>query len=141
LSSTPKSLTLLARTESLRPVTEFVRKGAREADLPESRVGELDLLIEEIFMNIARHAYPKGAPGVVNVTYRVPKQGELAVEVGDRGIEFNPLAATPPDLTLDLASRPIGGLGIFLLRTFATSLSYRREQGWNRLTFGISSNP
>jgi serine/threonine-protein kinase RsbW len=141
LSSISQSLTLLARVESLGPVTEFVRKGAREAELPESRMGELDLLIEEIFMNIARHSYPEGAPGVVNVIYRVSKPGELAVEVGDQGIEFDPLAATPPDLTLDLAQRPIGGLGIFLLRTFASSLSYRREQGWNRLTFGISSNP
>jgi serine/threonine-protein kinase RsbW len=141
LSSTPQSLTLPASAELLGPVTDFVRKGAREAELPESRLGELDLLIEEIFMNIARHAYPRGAPGVVNVTYRVPRPGELAVEVGDQGIEFDPLAAAPPDLTLDLAQRPIGGLGIFLLRTFASSLSYRREQGWNRLTFGISSNP
>jgi serine/threonine-protein kinase RsbW len=140
LSSTPQSLTLPARAEWLGSVTEFVRKGAREAELPGSRLGELDLLIEEIFMNIARHAYPEGASGVVNVTYRV-SAGELAVEVGDQGIEFDPLAATPPDLTLDLAQRPIGGLGIFLLRTFASSLSYRREQGWNRLTFGISSNP
>lgn len=104
-------------------------------------MGELDLLIEEIFMNIARHSYPEGAPGVVNVTYQVSRPGELAVEVGDQGIEFDPLAAAPPDLTLDLAQRPIGGLGIFLLRTFASSLCYRREQGWNRLTFGISSNP
>jgi serine/threonine-protein kinase RsbW len=141
LSSTPQSLTLPARAESLGPVTEFVRRGAREAELTGSRLGELDLLIEEIFMNIARHAYPEGAPGVVNVTYRVSEAGELAVEVNDQGIEFDPLAAAPPDLTLDLAQRPVGGLGIFLLRSFASSLSYRREQGWNRLTFGISSNP
>lgn len=108
--------------------------------MPESRIAELDLLIEEIFMNIARHSYPEGDPGIVAVTYRVPEPGELAVEVGDQGIEFDPLAAGPPDLTLDLARRPIGGLGIFLLRTFANSLTYRREQGWNRLTFGISSS-
>lgn len=92
-------------------------------------------------MNIARHSYPQDAPGLVTITYRVPEPGELSVEVKDQGIEFDPLAAAPPDLTLDLARRPIGGLGVFLLRTFASSLSYRREQGWNRLTFGISSNP
>lgn len=137
---TPQSLTLLASLESLGPVTEFIREGARQADLPESRIGELDLLIEEIFMNIARHSYPEGVPGVVTITYRVPGPGELAVEVGDQGVEFDPLAAPVPDLTLDISRRPIGGLGIFLLRTFASSLSYRREQGWNRLSFGISSH-
>ena len=97
-------------------------------------MGELDLLVEEIFMNIARHSYPEGAPGVGKRHLFGPEPGELAVEFGDQGVEFNPLTANPPDLTLDLAHRPVGGLGIFLLRTFADSLSYRREQGWNRLT-------
>lgn len=136
----PQSLTLLAKTEGLGPVTEFVRRGAREANLPESRMGELDLLIEEIFMNVARHSYPKDAPGVVTVSYLVKGPGELTVEIGDQGVEFDPLKANPPDLTLDLERRPIGGLGVFLLKSFASSLSYRREQGWNRLSFGISAN-
>jgi serine/threonine-protein kinase RsbW len=132
---------LVARTESLGPVTEFVRKGAREANLPESQVRELELLIEEVLMNVSRYSYPVGAPGMVTITYSVPASGEFAVEVCDQGIEFNPLTAEPPDLTLDLEQRPIGGLGILLLKSFAKSLTYRREQGWNRLTLAISANP
>lgn len=132
---------MVAKAESLGPVTEFVRKGARKASLPESRIGELDLLIEEIVMNIARYAYPEDAPGIVTVSYSIPLPGELALEVSDQGVEFNPLTANPPDLTLDLAERPIGGLGILLLHSFAKSLTYRREQGWNRLRFGIAANP
>jgi len=134
-------LTLVAKAESLGPATEFVRKGAQEANLPESRMLELDLLIEEILVNIWRYSYPKGAQGTVTVTYSIPEPGELAVEVGDQGVEFDPLKASSPDLALDLARRPVGGLGILLLKSFAGSLTYRREQGWNRLTFGISANP
>jgi serine/threonine-protein kinase RsbW len=141
LTRIPQSLTLVAKAESLGPATEFVRKGAREANLPESRMGELDLLIEEVLMNIARYAYPEDAPGIVTVSYSIPLPGELALEVGDQGVEFDPLTASPPDLTLDLAQRPIGGLGILLLQSFAKSLTYRREQGWNRLRFGIAANP
>jgi anti-sigma regulatory factor (Ser/Thr protein kinase) len=133
-------LTLVARAESLGPATEFVRKGAREANLPESRVRELELLMEEILMNVSRYSYPEGAPGVVTITYSVPAPGELAVEVGDQGIAFDPLTASPPDLTLDLMRRPIGGLGILLMKSFAKLLTYRREQGWNRLTLAISAN-
>jgi len=135
-----QSLTLVARAESLGPATEFVTKGAREANLPESRIGELGLLIEEILMNIALYAYTEGAGGIVTVSFSIPRPGELAVEIGDQGVEFDPLAVSPPDLTLDLAQRPIGGLGIHLLKSFAKSLTYRREQGWNRLTFEISTN-
>ncbi len=101
---------------------------------------ELDLLIEEILVNIFRYSYPVGAPGTLIVTYSIPEPGELAVEVGDQGVEFDPLKVASPDLTLDLAQRPVGGLGIWLLKSLARSLSYRREQGWNRLTFAISAN-
>ena len=133
-------MTLVARAESLGQATEFVRRGARAANLPEAQLDELDLLIEEIVMNISRYSYPEGAPGKMTVTYSVPRPGELMVEVGDQGVAFDPLAASPPDLTLDLALRPVGGLGIVLLRSLAKSLTYRREDGWNKLTFGIAAN-
>jgi len=131
------SLTIAAKPTSLRAVTEFVRKGALEARLPEERIAELDLLVDELIMNVCIHAYPDDRPGDVTVTYSVPAPGELSVEVADRGVEFNPLNAAPPDLTLSLDARPIGGLGIHLVKTFAKSLKYRREEGWNRLTFGL----
>jgi len=134
-----RSLTIAANTASLHAATEFVRTGALEASLPETRIGELDLLIEEIFMNVCRYAYPDGRQGVVTLTYSVPAPGELSVEVADQGAEFNPLTAAPPDSTLNLESRPIGGLGIFLVKALAPSITYRRDRGWNRLTFGISA--
>ena len=119
---------------------EFARTGALEACLPAERQGELDLLIEEIFMNVCRHAYPNGTQGIVTLTYSVPAPGELRVEVSDQGAEFNPLTAAPPDLTLNLESRPIGGLGVLLVKALARSITYRRDHDWNRLTFGISSD-
>jgi anti-sigma regulatory factor (Ser/Thr protein kinase) len=138
---TTRSLTLPAKTESLGSVTRFVRDGARKANLPKARMDEVDLLVEEIFMNIARYAYAKGATGVVNMTYSVPEPGELTVEFGDQGVAFDPLAVSPPDLASDLAERRPGGLGVFLLKQFADSLSYRREEGWNRITLGVSAKP
>lgn len=102
---------------------------------------EVDLLVEEIFMNIVRHAYGEGGSGVVSVTYSIPELEELTVEFGDQGVAFNPLEVGAPDLALDLAQRQAGGLGVFLLTQFADSLSYRRDQGWNHLTFGISARP
>jgi len=90
-------------------------------------------------MNLSRYAYPEGAPGNVTVTYSVPAPGVLSVEFADQGREFDPLTASPPDLTLDLSGRPTGGLGIFLIKSFADSLTYSREEGWNRLVLGISA--
>ena len=118
---------------------EFLRTGALEAGLPEARILNLDLLIEEIFMNVCRHGYPDGEEGVVTLTYSVPAPGQLSVEVADQGVEFNPLTAEPPGLTSNLESRPIGGLGIFLVKTLAPFITYRRDRDWNRLTFGMSA--
>jgi serine/threonine-protein kinase RsbW len=132
-------LKMVADTTSLRTAMEFVRTGAQEASLPEARIGQLDLLIVEIFMNVCFYAYPDGRQGVVTLTYSVPAPGELSVEVADQGAEFNPLAAAPPDLTLNLENRPIGGLGISLVKALAPSITYRRDRDWNRLTFGISA--
>ena len=130
---------MAANTASLRGAIEFIRTGALEAGLPEGRIGELDLLIEEIFMNVCAHAYPDGGQGTVTLTYSVPAPGELSVEVADQGVEFNPLAAAPPDVTLNLEDRPVGGLGIFLVKEIAPFVAYRRDRDWNRLTFSISA--
>jgi serine/threonine-protein kinase RsbW len=130
---------MAANTASLHAAIGFVRTGAREASLPEGRIRELDLLIEEIFMNVCTHAYPDGRQGVVTLTYSVPAPGELSVEIADQGAEFNPLTAEAPDLTLNLESRPIGGLGLLLVKTLAPSITYRRDRDWNRLTFGMSA--
>jgi anti-sigma regulatory factor (Ser/Thr protein kinase) len=133
------SLTLPAQAGSLDPAMEFVRKAAREANLPDDRTGQVELIVEEIIMNLSLHAYPEGAPGDVVIAYSIPAVGTLCVEVADRGREFDPLASSAPDLTLDLAGRPVGGLGIFLIRSFADSLAYRRDEGWNRLSFAVSA--
>jgi serine/threonine-protein kinase RsbW len=134
-----RSLRLAANTACLHAAMEFVRTGALEANLPEGRLGELDLLIEEIFMNVCWHGYPDGRQGIVTLTYSVPAPGELSVEVADQGVEFNPLTAAPPDVTLNLESRHVGGLGIFLVKSLAKFITYRRDRDWNRLTFGISA--
>jgi serine/threonine-protein kinase RsbW len=138
--SATRSLTMAANISCLRDATEFARRGALEARLPERRIGELDLLIEEVFMNVCCHAYPEGTQGSVTLTYSIPAPGELSVEVADQGVEFNPLTALPPDVNLSLESRPIGGLGILLLQSVAPSVAYRRDRDWNRLTFSLSAD-
>ena len=131
-------MTLLSNASSLGVVTDFIRSGAREANLPKSRIDELEVIVEEAFINVCRYAYPDGPPGDFTISYDVPGPGRLCVKIGDHGIEFNPLIAPGPSLH---SERPaIGGLGIHLLKSFAESLDYCREHGVNRLTFEISAD-
>jgi serine/threonine-protein kinase RsbW len=93
----------------------------------------------EILINVARYAYTPGS-GSVEVGYIPGDAGKLRVEVMDSGRVFNPLEADPPDLSRGLADRPIGGLGVFLVRSMVASIDYRRDGDRNVLSFIFPSD-
>lgn len=126
-------LKLPAKVQSLQSFQQFVRGGAEAAGLESQEMGKLELVLEEILVNVARYAYADGA-GDVEVAYSTDG-GALLIEVIDRGRGFNPLEAAPPDLSLGLAERPIGGLGVILVKQIVGSLHYRRENGQNTVSF------
>jgi serine/threonine-protein kinase RsbW len=130
----PTRLSLPATAESITPFREFVRAGAVQAGIEPQELEKLDLVLEEILINVARYAY---APqkGLVEVRYLPEGLGKLLVEVIDSGRVFNPLEADPPDLSRGLADRPIGGLGVFLIRSMVASIDYRRDADRNILSF------
>ncbi len=130
----PSRLTLPARAESISAFREFVRRGAATAGIAADQLEKLDLVLEEILINVARYAYSPDQ-GTVEVACSGDGAGKLRVEIGDYGRVFNPLEADPPDLSRDQANRPIGGLGVFLVRSMVDSIDYRREGERNVLSF------
>src|SRR5947209_5696086 len=133
------SLSLAANLSSVPPATAFARRGAQAAGLPEHCWSHVDLVVEEILVNIASYAYAENANGVVEISYAVPREGLLSIEIADRGDEYDPLTLREPNLPSSLDDRPVGGLGIFLVRQLTESVDYRRDGGWNRLRIGISA--
>jgi serine/threonine-protein kinase RsbW len=129
-------LQLPAEMSSLARFTEFAHEGARAAALPESAAFKLDLILEEILVNVFRYAYPSGG-GEAAVGYSVAGPNCLRIDVRDSGKAFNPLDRPPPDTTLSIDDRPIGGLGIFLVGNMASAVSYRREDNQNILSFQV----
>lgn len=135
------TLTLAATDENLDAVNDFIH-----TVLPENcslkLQNQIDLAVEEIYINIAHYAY---APGNGAVTISCQLEGDGAHESGsaplltvtfsDSGKPFDPLAKKDPDITLSAEERDIGGLGIFLTKQFMDSVSYRFEQGKNILSF------
>lgn len=130
----PTRLVLPAVSESIAAFQKFLRAGAVEGGVDPQQLETLDLVLEEILINIARYAYAPGQ-GTVEVRYAPDGTGKLRVEVIDSGRIFNPLEAEPPSLSLGLAERPIGGLGVFLIRSLVDSIEYRREGDHNLLSF------
>lgn len=102
----------------------------------------LHVILEELFTNVVKYGtgegtWGEGAQGVVVKLAR--KDDAVKIEFADDGEPFNPLTLPEPDLEDDLEERPIGGLGIHLVKRMAERISYRRLDGWNRLQLVCSS--
>lgn len=100
-------------------------------------VPELDftihLVVEEIVVNIVNYAYPQDSEGEVTIIVELTPF-ELSLSFSDSGIPFNPLQKPDPDTTLSAAERPIGGLGIYLVKQVMDTVTYNYQDGHNILT-------
>ena len=127
-------LELPARLTNLPHFIDFVRNQACRLDFPPKQIQEIELVLEEALVNIIKYAYPTDSPG--NLTIMVTDTGEsrLHIETSDHGIPFNPLTQSDPDVEIELMERPIGGLGILLIKELTDELSWDRKEGKNSLT-------
>ena len=92
----------------------------------------VSLAIEELVTNCIKYGYQDSNDHTIDFLLSV-SEGTLRLDVIDDGSPFNPLEATRPDLSLPPEKRPIGGLGLHLLRELADEMNYERKDGTNRL--------
>ena len=133
LSFTREELILPAKVENLDEVQAFVGERVGEDCSPKAQM-QLDLAVEEIFVNIANYAY---APGEGKAAIRVQVSEEprrVDVTFRDRGVPYNPLEKEDPDVTALAAERKLGGLGIFLTKQLMDEVQYEYRDGQNVLT-------
>ncbi len=127
-------LETVAAPDRLPEVTRFVRECYRAA--PGCDAAKLDLIVEELFLNIAMHACPGE---LVRVACSLAGPSLVSLEFSYGGPPFDPTSDAPaPDLDASLADRPIGGLGLFLVNKMAASLAYNCDDGTNRLTVEVT---
>ena len=122
-------LQLPATLEKLATVNEFL--SANTPDSFRAVMPNIELVAEELLVNVFSYAYPEGSTGMAEVTLReVNFDGApmLCFTVKDWGGAFDPFSeAANPDLSLDTESRPIGGLGIYLIRNVTAHQVYSRD--------------
>jgi len=129
-----KELTVDAVLENIPSVTAFIDGQLEALDCSMKAQMQIDVAIDELFSNIARYAYPDG-PGKATVGIEYDEENRMcSVVFSDEGIPFDPLAQQAPDTSLPLMDRPVGGLGIFLVKKTMDAVEYRHENGRNILT-------
>ncbi len=129
-------LRLPAQLASLERFREFVDQAARAANAGPEVLLKIELVLEELLVNHVSHAYGSGEGDSEVVCSCRP--GFFCVEVVDEAAPFDPLQQASPDVTLAPGERPIGGLGIFMVRSLADEIHYRREAGRNVITVGFA---
>lgn len=117
----------------LPELTRFLQEFWSDANLPPAQQLTFELALEEVFMNVVMHGSPAGTSPWVEVSLALSEDG-LTMTIEDTGPQFDPLSLPPPDVTAPLAERPVGGLGVFLVRQMMDTVSYHRVGGRNRLT-------
>lgn len=129
-----KTLTLENNLEQVEVLATFVEELCEELGVGPALVFNLNLALEEAVTNVIMYAFPQEE--LHTFTLRARKEGAvLSFELQDGGAPFDPTTEAPEtDTTLSAEERPIGGLGIFLIRQIMDTVSYRREDGCNILT-------
>ena len=100
--------------------------------LPARCVARLHLAIEEHLTNIIAHGGNPGRAGKITVRFAL-EPAALRVEIEDNASPFNPLDAPAVDTSLPLEQKPLGGLGVHLIRKSVDELKYRRVGNRNVL--------
>lgn len=129
-----KELTIEAKVENLPDVLAFVDEQLEAHNCPMREQMQLDVAVEELFVNIASYAYN---PEVGPATILVQTEGNplsVIITFVDHGVPYDPLAKEDPDITLSADERQIGGLGIFMVKKSMDEVVYRYEDGKNILS-------
>jgi anti-sigma regulatory factor (Ser/Thr protein kinase) len=130
--STEEHLRLNAEVGDLERLTAWLDRFCERHQIPDEAHFHVNIAVEELVLNAIKHGHCSPSQGAIEVRLSLSGQ-ELHITITDTGVPFNPLNAPPPDLTSSLADRPIGGLGIHLVRSLMNSVEYKREGGENQL--------
>ena len=126
-------LTLHNDIAQIALLPEFVETVADQAKLSLETTSNLNLALEEAVANVISYAYPEGTDGVVDIDACVTEH-EVSFVITDSGKAFDPTAKEELDINAGVEERPIGGLGIHLVRTIMDTVSYERKEEQNILT-------
>lgn len=126
------SVSLACDRRELGRLADLVdRFGAEHAVSPDD-LTSVHLVLDELVSNVIRHGHTANN-GTVDVSLAVDA-GMLTIDIVDDGIAFDPLTRPAPNLDLPIDERPIGGLGIHIVKALSETIAYRRDSGRNHLS-------
>lgn len=128
-----KELKIANKIDELPSLAEFVEEICETLSLSAEMTMNINLALEEAVANIIMYAYPPQEQHNI-LLKATASDRQLIFLLTDNGLSFDPTQVPDADVTSSIEDRPIGGLGIFLIRSIMNEVSYQRLDGENRLT-------
>lgn len=123
-----RKITLVPTEEAMLPVQSMIEEAMDEAMVPMKISMKIGIVVDEVFSNIIRYSEAKNAEVSCSIG-----DGVLELTFVDDGLPYNPLEAKEPDLTATAEERDIGGLGILITKRMMDQMTYKYEDGKNKL--------
>jgi len=127
-----QEITVAATIEQIPVISDFIERLMSFAGFESRKILEFQLALEEACTNVAKYAYP-GKDGTIHIVARVHGD-RLVLIIEDEGIPFDPTTHIMARSQADTKDRPVGGLGIHLIRCYVDGMSFEFLDGKNALT-------
>ena len=127
-----ETLNLNNKVSEITKLNAFVKSATATLNMEIGLANKIKLAVEEAVTNIIDYAYQNGTEGNISVTIEAD-ESRIRFIITDSGAEFDPTGVSKADTTLTVEERPIGGLGVFLVRNLMDSINYERVDGKNVL--------
>jgi anti-sigma regulatory factor (Ser/Thr protein kinase) len=130
--------TLAARATALSDLLDFARAFGRDRSLPDPAIHRLIVILEELFLNTVHHGHGGGSDAPVTVALSVA-DGALHCSYTDCAPFFVPPTGLPSHVARAPEARPVGGLGVAMVRSLASGLSHAPAAvgSGNRIVFSV----
>jgi anti-sigma regulatory factor (Ser/Thr protein kinase) len=133
-----KEIVLDAKVDNLPQLLSIIDEELENAECSMKGQMQIDVAVEEIFVNVASYAYEDGNGSCTIQVDTDPANSYVTITFIDEGIPYNPLAKEDPDVTLSADEREIGGLGIFIVKKSMDKTAYERKDNKNIFSMGYS---
>ena len=127
-----ETLTLINKVSEITKLNAFVKSATSTLNMETGLANQIKLAVEEAVTNIINYAYQNDTEGKISVNIEAD-ESRIRFLLSDSGAEFDPTGVSKADTTLSVDERPIGGLGVFLVRNLMDSINYERVDGKNVL--------
>ena len=127
-----KALRVEGTLQAIETVVQFALQAAEEAGFDNRELFRVRLAVDELATNIVTHGFmAAGRHGDLIISAEV-EPDQLTICLEDNGAAYDPRQTPPPDLTLPVGERPLGGLGVYLALWAVDEFDYQQDQAGNK---------